>query len=204
MARLLLRPVKFANGPTPLFSLALNLANHDPKIEGEQMKNLLCAFFIVGMVSSCGLGNSSVGSSAGSASSASSSGSGSSAGSFGRRNRANKKAIASTTIEGRSLVAVIEGARFERTRDGGVIRARALMPRQGYYDAKLISLNKFVPDEKGVLTLEFRAKEPQFNTNTSTNRSREIDVGVFLSHQKLAVIRSIRVVGSQNQVTLRK
>ncbi|MEJ6708286.1 MAG: hypothetical protein QNK92_05695 [Amylibacter sp.] len=168
------------------------------------MKNLLCAFSIVGMVSSCGLGNSSVGSSAGSSTSASSAGTGSSASSFGRRNRANKKAVVSTAIEGRSLVSVIEGARFERTRDGGVIRARALMPRQGYYDAKLISLNKFEPDEKGVLTLEFRAKEPQFNTSVSTNRSREIDAGVFLSHQKLANIRTIRVLGSQNQVSLRK
>ena len=168
------------------------------------MKNLLCAFFVVGMVSSCGLGNSSVGSSANSASSASSSGSGSSANIFGRRSRADQAVTKTTTIDGRTLVSVIKDARLERTRDGGIVHARAVLPRQGYYNAKLVSGSAFEPDENGVLTLEFRAQEPQFNTNVVTNHSREIDVGVFLSNQRLAGIRTIRVVGSQNQISLRR
>jgi hypothetical protein len=173
-------------------------------IRGEQMKNLLCAFFVVGMVSSCGLGNSSVGSSANSASSASSAGSGSSAGIFGRRNRVEQQVSTTETVFGRKLVSVVREARLERTRDGGIVRAQAVMPRQGYYDAKLVSMNAFKPDENGVLVLEFRAKEPQFNTYTSTERSRELDVGVFLSNQKLAKIKTIRVLGQQNQITLRR
>ena len=171
------------------------------------MKNLLCAVFVIGMVSSCGLGNSSVGSSANSASSASSAGSGSSANIFGRRSRAaqqQQQVAKSQDRSGRTLAAVIQGARIERTRDGGIVRARAVMPRQGYYDAKLVSQNAFKPDENGVLVLEFRAKEPLFNTFQSTERSREVDVGVFLSNQKLAAIRTIRIVGRQNQVTLRR
>lgn len=107
-------------------------------------------------------------------------------------------------VSGRSLAAVVKTARIERTRDGGIVRARAVMPRQGYYDAKLVSLDAFKPDENGVLVLEFRAKEPGFNTFQSTERSREVDVGVFLSNQKLAGIRTIRIVGRQNQVTLRR
>ena len=167
------------------------------------MKNLLIAACAVGLLSSCGLGNSA-GSSAGSSTSASSAGSGSSANIFGRRNRAEQQVGKAASSDGRTLAAVIKDARIERTRDGGIVRARAVMPRQGYYDAKLVSDDAFRPDENGVLTLEFRAKEPQFNTFTSTERSREIDVGVFLSNQKLAVIRSIRIVGRQNQVTLRR
>ncbi len=175
------------------------------------MKNLLCAFFVVGMVSSCGLGNSagsSAGSSANSASSASSAGSGSSANIFGRRSRVERqqqeRVAKSQDISGRTLASVVKTARIERTRDGGIIRARALMPRQGYYDAKLVSLDAFKPDENGVLVLEFRAKEPGFNTLQSTERSREVDVGVFLSNQRLAGIRTIRIVGRQNQVSLRR
>lgn len=166
------------------------------------MKNLLCAFFVVGMVSSCGLGNSSVGSSANSASSASSSGSGSSASNFGRRTRAERRQITPASTDGRTLAALVKSARIERTRDGGIVHARAVMPRQGYYDAALVSLDAFKPDENGVLVLEFRAKEPQFNTFQSTERSREVDVGVFLSNQKLAGIRTIRIVGRQNQISL--
>lgn len=171
------------------------------------MKNLLCAFFVVGMVSSCGLGNSSVGSSAGSSTSASSAGSGSSGNIFGRRNRAEQQrqqVEKSQDLSGRTLASVVKDARIERTRDGGIVRARAVMPRQGYYDAKLVSLDAFKPDENGILVLEFRAKEPLFNTFQSTERSREVDVGVFLSNQTLAAIRSIRIVGRQNQVTLRR
>lgn len=188
------------------FSLRTDLANHDTKIEGEQMKNLLCAVFVIGMVSSCGLGNSSVGSSANSASSAASGSSAGSANIFGRRNRASKQqqaqVAAATDETGRTLAAFIKSARIERTRDGGIVRARAVMPRQGYYDAALISQEAFETDENGVLVLEFRAVEPEFNTLQSTERSREVDVGVFLSNQRLAAIRAIRVVGRQNQVTL--
>ncbi len=204
MAQVPFRPPKLSTTLTPLFSLAPILANHYAIIWGEQMKNLLCACFVVGMVSSCGLGNSSVGSSANSASSASSAGSGSSANIFGRRNRVEKQVQETGITDGRTLVSVIKAARFERTRDGGIIRARAVMPRQGYYDAKLVSADAFKPDENGVLVLEFRAKEPEFNTYTSTERSRELDVGVFLSRQALASIKSIRIVGRQNQVSLRR
>lgn len=171
------------------------------------MKNLLCAFFVVGMVSSCGLGNSSAGSSANGLSSASSAGSGSSANIFGRRNRVERQnvdAVNAVSADGRTLVALVKTAKIERTRDGGIVHARAVMPRQGYYDAKLVSADAFKPDENGVLVLEFRAKEPQFNTVQSTERSREVDVGVFLSNQTLANIRSIRIVSRQNQVTLRR
>lgn len=170
------------------------------------MKKIISAFVLVGMVSSCGIGNSA-GSSVGSASSATSSGFGSSANIFGRRTRVEQQVTTTTTntiIDGRQLVSAVKGARFEQTRDGGIIRAQAVMPRQGYYDAKLVTSSSFKPDENGVLTLEFRAKEPQFNTLASTERSREIDVGVFLSRQKLAVIRSIRIVGRNNQVSLRR
>lgn len=170
---------------------------------GPTMKNITCALCLIGALSSCGIGNSA-GSSAGSSTSASSAGSGSSAGIFGRRNRSEQTKDATINEDGKTLIAVVRQARFERTRDGGIIRATGIASRQGYYDAELISPTDFVPNDKGVLTLEFRAKEPKFQTNILNERSREIDVGVFVSNRKLAAARSIRIVGRQNQVSIRR
>jgi hypothetical protein len=201
-------PLKIGELITLAFSSRHNLANHWPTNEVRQMKKLLCAFVLVGFVSSCGIGNSlggSSGSSTGSSGSASSAGSGSSAGSFGLgRRQANKQLDPLATSDGRTLIAVIKEARFERTRDGGIVYARGISSRQGYYKALLTSPTNFAPDEKGVLTLEFRAKEPQFQTLTSTEHSREIDVGLFISKQKLEAAKSIRIVGRQNQIVIRR
>jgi hypothetical protein len=172
------------------------------------MKKILCAIFLAGFLSSCGLGNSlgnSAGSSAGSASSIGGGGS-SSAGSslFGRRNRAQTTTTTTIDKDGRGLISTIKLARFERTRDGGIIHATGIASRQGYYDAGLVAPDGLVPNEQGVIVLEFRAKEPQFQTATSTERSREIDVGLFISAQKLAASKSILVVGRQNQINIRR
>ncbi|WP_069299430.1 hypothetical protein [Neptunicoccus sediminis] len=181
------------------------------------MKKLIGAVLLVGMVSSCGLGNSagnSAGSSAGSsansagsASSAGSAGSASSAGSFGnlfgRRNRVDQRVDPVIQNNG-GLISVIKEARFERARGGAIIRARGVAPRQGYYDASLYSATGLKPDANGDITLEFRAKEPQFQTNVLGEHSREIDVGIFISNQKLNAANAIRVVGRQNQISLRR
>lgn len=181
------------------FTTPLGLVSGQAKTEVGQMKKLLISMMLCGFVAGCGGSFGSLGGSSGSGSSAGSFGSGL----FGKRNKAEQAATIVET-DGRRLVPTITNARFERTKNGGIVRATALFPRQGYYDAVLYSPSNFAPDEKGVINLEFRAKEPQFNTLQSTKRSREITAGVHISFQKLAQARSIRVISRTNQVSLRR
>jgi len=169
------------------------------------MKNLLCALFIFGMISSCGLGNNAD-KSINDASLESSAAKGVFSNIFYRDKRANrqKQAVNAQDVSGSKLATFVKTAKIERTRDGGIVHARAVMPRQGYYDAKLVSKDAFNQNDTSVLVLEFRAKEPNFSTIQSTKRSREVDVGVFLSNKKLSGIHRIQIVGSQNQVTIRR
>ena len=184
------------------------------------MKQVLVALSLLSLVAACGgLGNSanssagSANSSAGSAGSAASAGSAGSANSsasswpFGRRAEVTTQTqtdIATQVAGGRTLIASLTDAQFERTRDGGIVRATGVAPRQGYYDAILFSPTELAPDENGVLTLEFRAQEPMFSTPVLTEWSRTITTGIFLSNKKLAAARQIRVVGRNTQISLRR
>ena len=93
-------------------------------------------------------------------------------------------------------------AHIEQTQDGGIIRAHAVMPQHGYYDAKLVSKGPPSSGKTSTLKIEFQIKEPVFATILSTQRSQEIDVGLFLSNQKLSGIRQIHIIAKQNKVTL--
>ncbi|MEM7440900.1 MAG: hypothetical protein AAF393_14975 [Pseudomonadota bacterium] len=172
------------------------------------MKQVLISVLLLGFLAGCGgLGNSSAGS-AGSAGSGSASSGGSSGSSFGG-NRQRKRAVPQVDKDaelagGRTIVSVLKEARVERTRDGAIVHATALAPRQGYYDAVLFENEDVVKPGSGVLILEFRAREPQFQTNVSTERSRLISTGVFLSNQTLAAASRIVVVGRRNQIVLRQ
>ena len=172
------------------------------------LKTVLGALAAVALLASCGIGNS-IGNSASSAGSSASAGSSGSASSFGgrlfnRRQAVEQQADPALRADGRRLISTVKFARFERARGGGIIRAQGIAPRQGYFNAALVSTTDLKPDENGVLTLEFRAEAPAFSTLTSTERSRQVNVALFISNQKLAAARSIRVVGRQNQINLRR
>lgn len=158
------------------------------------MRKILCTFFIIGMLSSCTVADSTKDSSQNVFS----------AGNADKENVSDQQtATAETTVVSsrRTLIGVISEVKFDRTPGGGIIRAVAIAPRQGYYDVRLVGPRNLEPDENGILTLEFRVRESPLQTQTSTRRSREIVVGRFISSSKLAAIRSIRVVGVQNQIT---
>lgn len=178
------------------------------------MKQVFGALIVLGFVAGCGglgnsLGNSANSASSGSAGSANSANSARSSGSsfgLGRSRTEATQTVDSRTVSagGRRLVSVLKQARIERTRDGAIVYATALHPRQGYYDGQLFSETGTFPDENGVLTLEFRAKEPEFQTPVSTERSRLMTVGVFVPNQRLAATSRIVLVGRQNQIVLRR
>ena len=176
-------------------------------IVGRAMKQVLISVLLLGFVAGCGgLGNSANSSaeSAGSAGSARSSGS--SAGSFGLGRKQQQQTVTvdkkTAAAGGRRLIATLKSARFDRTRDGAIIRATGIADRQGYHDAVLYSPTDFEPNENGVVLLEFRAREPEFQTRTSNEWSRTITVGAFMSTQQLAAARQIVVVGRSGQIAL--
>ncbi len=173
------------------------------------MNKLLIALTICGMLASCGgfnsLGGGSLGGSSGSVGSARSSGGGSSAGSFGlfpKRTNTVVTAEQQTVITYGNLVPVVADVRVDPVKSGAIIRVTGKAPRQGYYDVRLRAPGGTRPDEKGVITLELRAKQPPYWTATSTERSREFVVGRFISIQTLRNTKTIRVVAAQNQITV--
>jgi len=169
------------------------------------MKKLLVALTVCGMVAGCSGGSGSLGGGSGSGRSANSSTGGSSAGSFGLFKRQSNVPL---TVEQKkiakfgNLVPVVSKVWIEQVKAGAIIRVRGEANRQGYYDVKLVAPGGLKPDEDGIITLEFRAKQPEFWTTASTKRAREIVVGRFISRQKLLDTRKIRVYGSQNQITI--
>lgn len=169
------------------------------------MKKLLVALTVCGMVASCGGGIGSIGGGSGSGRSANSSAGGSSAGSFGLFKRQSNTPL---TVEQKAvanhgnLIPVVSKVWIEQVKAGAIIRVKGAASRQGYYDVKLYAPGGFKPDENGVVTLEFRAKQPEFWTTASTERAREIVVGRFISRQKLAKTSKILVYGAQNQITI--
>ena len=167
------------------------------------MKNFFYIFFLVWLVSSCGFSKNANGRTE-SAQSGSYAGSSGSTSIFSRRNPLSQQQRMAQTqdLSNRRLVASVKTAHIERTRDGGIIRARAVMPQQGYYDAKLVSKGPPTSGKTSTLKIEFQIKEPVFTTILSTQRSQEIDVGLFLSNQKLSGIRQIHIIAKQNKVTL--
>lgn len=123
---------------------------------------------------------------------------------FSRRNPLSQQQRMAQTqdLSNRRLVASVKTAHIEQTQDGGIIRARAVMPQHAYYDAKLVSKGPPTSGKTSTLKIEFQIKEPVFATILSTQRSQEIDVGLFLSNQKLSGIRQIHIIAKQNKVTL--
>ena len=71
---------------------------------------------------------------------------------FSRRNPLSQQRRMTQTqdLSNRRLVASVKTAHIEQARDGGIIRARAAMPQQRYYDAKLVSK---APPTSGKLAL---------------------------------------------------
>ncbi len=95
----------------------------------------------------------------------------------------------------RGLVETVLSMEVEPIPGGAIVRARGLTPTQGWWDAELVAKDV---DEDGVLVYEFRLLPPVSRTDVNTQRSREIDVAIFISDVKLENVREIVVQGATN------
>lgn len=103
----------------------------------------------------------------------------------------------------RPLIQQITDLRLERVPGGAIINATGLAARQGYFDAALVPLNQGTP-VGGVLGYQFRVQPPVVATPVGTPRSREVIVGLFVTDQTLASVRSIRVSGAANALEVKR
>ena len=99
--------------------------------------------------------------------------------------------------EGRELVAHVSAVRADINPDGVILIATGLPESQGYWDARLVSLNDEVPED-GMLSYEFVVSEPAESIGIGSPESREIVVGRYISNRKLKGVSRIRVVSASN------
>lgn len=97
-------------------------------------------------------------------------------------------------VDNRPFVTSITALSVDRSPTGAIVRATAIAPTQGFFNAELV----FGGVENGVLLLNFRVQAPQVS---GTPRSREINAGYVIDAAQLAGIRSIRVQGATNART---
>jgi len=108
-------------------------------------------------------------------------------------------------VDPRPLVDQVTSVTVERAPGGAIVRATGLPPMQGYWSAALVPADRDVlPDENGVLTLDFRALPPASPQPAGTPQSREIVTGFFLSEQDLRPVRSILVRAERNSRSVRR
>ncbi|MGP3699101.1 hypothetical protein [Rhodobacter sp. NSM] len=108
--------------------------------------------------------------------------------------------LPSTAPDTRPLMAQVISLDVEQNRGGAVVRAVGVPPTQGYWDAELVAR----PVENGVITYEFRALPPPQGGDVSTQASREVTVGAYLTAYQLRSISQITVVAAGNALTSRR
>lgn len=101
------------------------------------------------------------------------------------------------TTDNRPLVPQVTQMRIDRTASGAIVRAEAVMPSAGWWDAELVPVNDARPVD-GVLTLRFVAAAPREPIATQNVRARTIVAAYTLSLAQLDVIGSIVVQGAEN------
>lgn len=102
----------------------------------------------------------------------------------------------------RPLVADVSALAIEPMDGGVIVRATALPPTQGYWDAALVP---FPPDPvNGVMTYRFVARPPGAPAAAGSPWSREIEAAAFISAYDLDAIREIVVQGAANQRASRR
>lgn len=115
---------------------------------------------------------------------------------FGSRD----KTVAEVSIEApsdpRPWIDSISDVRLEKVPSGVLITAKGLAAAQGSWQAALVAR----PVDDGLLTLDFRAWPAPVGV-VGTPRTREVTVGLHLSHKELAGVEWIEVSSAKNALT---
>jgi hypothetical protein len=120
---------------------------------------------------------------------------------FGGGQRSTEIAPPGAVLDPRPIVPQVTRLVVDPHPSGAIIRVTGLPPRQGWYDGELVP----VPGtDATLLSYQLRAYPPHYQTLVSTPRSRELVVATFVSADKLAGVREIRVSGELNALSSRR
>lgn len=109
----------------------------------------------------------------------------------------------SSTIDNRPMVPEVSTLQIERTSSGAIIRAEAVMPVAGWWDAELLTENFGRPVD-GVLTLRFVAAAPRQPVAAASPAARSITAVYTLNQADLDTIAEVVVVGEGNARRIRR
>ncbi len=161
------------------------------------MKKILITVIAFGFVTGC----SGFGSLGGSANSSS----GSSGGSFGKRKV--KETVLEQRIpvpDERVIIPRVTEVKIVKYQGGAIVRARGVVDKQGYSEVVLVARNDGIPDEKGIITYDFKGLAPLVPVNAPTPRSKEVFAGNSISSIRYPAMKKVRVVAAQNEITVSK
>ena len=102
----------------------------------------------------------------------------------------------------RALAHQVTALKVDLMPGGAIVRATAVMPTQGWWEAELVPVEKRPTD--GKMVYEFRVYPPISRADVSTQQSRTVNVAVFLSDIALSTLSSITVQGATNGLTTRR
>ena len=107
------------------------------------------------------------------------------------------------TTDRRPLVPNVASLVIERTSTGAIVRAEAVMPTAGYWDAELVAENNGRPVD-GVLTYRFVAARPRQGVQVAADAPRTLVVAAPLSVFDLEVVREVVVQGAEGSRRARR
>lgn len=171
------------------------------------MKNTIITITTLSFLAGCGVlgsAGNSAGSSAGSSaggSSATSSG-GSSAGVFKNRVKEVELEQPRIVIDERGYIPVVSEVTVDKFKGGALVKARGLVDSIGYSEVDLMPVNKGIPDENGLVILQFRANKPEKFRAPATERAKQVYAGASIPAARMPYVREIRVIAAQNQISV--
>lgn len=98
------------------------------------------------------------------------------------------------TFDQRGGIADVASVRFDRTPEGGILRATGIASTQGQFNAQLVPVSQ----QSGVLTLAFRVEAAAGVTQSGPASTRQITVARSFSNADLTGVRTITVQGARN------
>ncbi|GAA6207539.1 hypothetical protein NBRC116601_08320 [Cognatishimia sp. WU-CL00825] len=101
------------------------------------------------------------------------------------------------------IIANVTELKIERASGGAVIRVKGVASTQGAYDVLLKPENERALPVDGVLTFTLLAVQPS-GFRQGPERSRELTVAVFKTDQDLQSVRTIRVLGANGALQVRR
>lgn len=101
------------------------------------------------------------------------------------------------TTDNRPVVPMVSALVIEPTSSGAIVRAEAVMPSAGWWDAELIAENNARPVD-GVMTYRFVAARPRRAVAVAAQGPRTLSAAATLSVIQLEQVREVVVIGAEN------